>query len=486
VIYNRASLLKSLNFNHQFVSGKTTKGQRIAKVLQGEVVEFCHCRWRQVLGVLCLLFFLDRTATAADLMSIYHQALENDSVYASAKFAKQAGEEKEPQGLAGILPVVNFSANTTATNADVTYRSPTLFPSGNRFFNTSGYSVSLTQPLFRWQNWEAYQQGKLLGVQAEATFAQAGQDLIVRTAQAYFDVLAAQDVLDVARAQRAALEEQYLQAKRSFDLGVATITDSNEAKSRFDLAVSAVIAAEGDLAVKRTTLKQIIGRKPDVLAALRPGIALPSPMPEKLEDWTDAAEGGNYAVKALDAGAEAARRNVNASVAGHLPTVDLVASRSLVSATGGTTITVGSDIHQTVAGIQVAIPIFSGGGTSSKVREARAQYEKAKADLDTQKRSAVQAASEGFIGMTTALSQVSAYEVAVASSAVSVDSNKKSAALGLRVTVDVLNAEQQLYQAKQNLAKARYDVIVNSFKLKAAAGILGEEDVKAVNGMLAN
>jgi len=448
-------------------------------------MRFCRPTGSHLAVCLLALSFSEYCFTA-DLLAVYRQAMENDSVYASARYAMEAGVEKEPQGLAGLLPVVGFTANTTATNADVTYRAPTLFPSGNRFFNTSGYNVSLSQPLFRWQNWETYQQGKLLSIQAEATFAQAGQDLVVRTAQAYFDVLAAQDVLEVARAQRAALDQQFAQAKRSFDLGVATITDSNEAKSRYDLAVSAVIAAEGDLAVKRTTLRQIIGRKPDDLVPLRPGIALPRPTPEKLEAWTDAAESSNYAVKALDAGAEAAKRNIDINFAGHLPTLDLVASRSLASATGGTTITVGSDINQTVTALQLSIPLFSGGAVNSKVREARAQYAKARADLDTQKRASVQSASEAYIGMTTALSQVSAYEVSVASSLLSLDSNKKSASVGIRVTVDVLNAEQQLYQAKQNLAKARYDAIVNGFKLKAAAGLLSMDDVMAVNGLLAH
>jgi outer membrane protein len=423
-------------------------------------------------------------AFGADLLSIYRDALSNDAPYSSAKYSLAAGREKEPQGLATLLPTVNATVNTTANDANVTFRSPTTFPTGDRFFNTNGYTITLTQPLFRWQNWETYQQSKILVVQSEAIFAQAGQDLIVRVAQAYFDVLAAQDAVAVTGAQKTAISEQLAQAKRNFEVGTSTIVDTNEAQSRYDLAVASEIAAQNDLETKRTALQQIIGKPPGELSPLRADVSIPPPKPTQIDQWVSASENGNYAVKAQDAGAEAAKRNVEINRAGHYPTLDLTAQRFRQSATGNTTTNVGSDLNQTAIGVQLAIPIFAGGSVNSKVREAQANYDKARADLENQRRTAAQSARSSYLAVTNGLAQVKAYEAALVSSQSSLDSNKLGYEVGVRINIDVLNAQQQLYQTKQSLSKARYDTIVNSFKLKAAAGSLSEEDVGAVNALL--
>lgn len=422
-------------------------------------------------------------AWSADLSSIYRDALANDAVYSSAKYSLDAGREKEPQGFAGLLPVIGATANTIANEANITFRSP-AFPPGPRFFNTSGYVISLTQPLFRWQNWETYQQSKLLVVQSEAVFAQAGQDLIVRTAQAYFDVLTAQDVLTVSGAAKTAIAEQLAQAKRNFEVGTATIVDTYEAQSRYDLAVATEIAAQNDLATKRTALQQLIGKPPAELAGLRRDISLPPPQPAQIDTWVGASETNNYSVKAQDAGVEVARRTVNINRAGHLPTLDLVASRTIAHATGNTTNNIGSDLTQTAIGVQLAVPIFAGFSVNSKVREAQALYDKSKADLENQRRTAAQNARQFFLAVTSGLAQVRAFEAALVSSQSSLDSNKLGYEVGVRINIDVLNAQQQLYQTQQSLAKARYDTIVNGFRLKAAAGSLSEEDVAAVNALL--
>jgi len=423
-------------------------------------------------------------AWGADLLSIYREALANDASYASAKYALQAGREKEPQGFAGLLPVVNATANTIANDANVSFRGPSTFPVGDRFFNTNGYTISLTQPLFRWQNWETYQQGKVLVVQSEAIFAQAGQDLIVRTAQAYFDVLAAQDALAVSQAQKTAISEQLAQAKRNFEVGTSTIVDTNEAQSRYDLAVATEIAGLNDLETKRTALQQIIGKPPAELAPLRADVQLPPPQPAQIDKWVDASESNNYAVKAQEAGAEVAKRTVGINRAGHYPTLDLTAQRFKSSATGNTTNNVGSDLNQTAIGLQLAIPIFAGGSVNSKVREALANYDKAKSDAELQRRTAAQNARQSFLAVTNGLAQVRAYQAALVSSQSSLDSNKLGYEVGVRINIDVLNAQQQLFQTRQSLSKARYDTIVNGFKLKAAAGSLTEEDVMAINALL--
>lgn len=438
----------------------------------------------RLLALACLPLSLD--GWSGEFLSAYRYALDYDSVYASSGHALAAGRQKEPQGFSTLLPVVGLTANTTDNHANVNYREPTFYPSGYRSFNTSGYVVSLNQPLFRWQNWETYQQTKLLVSQAEANYAQAGQDLVIRTAQAYFDVLAARDMLEVTQAQKEAIARQLAQAKRSFELGAVTVVDSKEAQSRHDLAAAAELAAQSDLEVKRAALQQIIGKPVSGVARFRPDAKIASPQPAALDQWVAASMENNYAVKAQEAAAEAARRDIAINQAGHLPTVDLVASRTIANATGSTTLNVGSDITQNAIGVQLAVPIFSGGMTTAKVREASALYDKARSDLETQRRAATQAARQAFVGLSTGLAQIDAYEVAVESSKSSLDSNKRGYELGVRINIDVLNAQQQFFQARQNLAKARYDTILSALKLKGSSGSLTIDDIVTVDALFSD
>jgi outer membrane protein len=423
---------------------------------------------------------------SADLLSIFRDALVNDAVYASAKSSLDSGREALPQGFAGLLPTISATANTVRNDVDVSPRTPSAaFVPGSRVFNTNGFSISLNQPLFRWTNWQTYEQSKLSVMQSEAQFAQAGQDLAVRVVQAYFDVLAAQDTLTVARAKKTAISEQLAQAKRNFEVGTSTIVDTNEAQSRYDLVIAEELAAGNDVEVKRTALLQIIGKSPGELSSLRTEVAIPPPQPAQIDKWVEAAETGNYAVKAQEAAAEVTKRAIEIQRAGHYPTLDLTAARNRSSQTGSATNNIGSDITSTTIGLQLAIPIYAGGAVDSRVRQAIANREKARADLENQKRSAAQNARQFFLSVTNGLAQVRAFEAALTSSKTSLDSNKLGYEVGVRINIDVLNAQQQLYTTQRDLAKARYDTIVNSFRLKAATGSLTEEDVAAVNALLA-
>jgi len=422
----------------------------------------------------------------ADLLSIFREALANDAVYASAKYSLESGREALPQGFAGLLPTINATANTVRNDVDVSPRTPSAaFVPGSRVFNTNGYSITLTQPLFRWSNWQTYEQSKLSVMQAEAQYAQAGQDLAVRVAQAYFDVLAAQDSLAVAGVKKQAISEQLAQARRNFEVGTSTIVDTNEAQSRYDLVIAEEIAALNDLEVKRTALLQIIGKPPGALAPLRTEVAIPPPQPAQLDKWVAAAESGNYAVKVQEAATEVAARAIEIQRAGHYPTLDLTAARNRTSQTGSATNNIGSDINSMTIGLQLAIPIYAGGAVDSRVRQAIANRDKARADLENQKRSAAQNARQFFLSVTNGLAQVRAFEAALTSSKTSLDSNKLGYEVGVRINIDVLNAQQQLFTTQRDLAKARYDTIVNSFRLKAATGSLTEEDILAVNALLA-
>lgn len=425
---------------------------------------------------------------AADLMAVYRDAMAYDAQYAAARAALDAGREKLPQGRAGLLPNVGLAGSTVWTESDTKFRAPVA--SRESQYNTNGWTVSLTQPLFRWQSWVAYTQSELAVVQAEAQFSQARQDLIVRTVVAYFDVLLAQDVLATAQAQKVAIAEQLESAKRNFEVGTATITDSQEAQSRYDLAIAQEIAAQNDLDVKRQVLRTVIGKEPEGLKTVKSGVRLASPQPADIDKWAEIAESGSAAVQISQAQYEIATREIERQRAGHYPTLDLVATRGRSSITE-TTVTsagigagAGSDTSTNTVGVQLSIPIFAGGATSSRTREAVALKEKAEADLENARRTAALNARQGYLGVNAGLAQVRAFEAALISSQSALDSNKLGYEVGVRINIDVLNAQTQLYDTAQKLAKARLDTLVALLRLKLAAGILGEEDVAAINGLL--
>jgi outer membrane protein len=424
--------------------------------------------------------FATLPVAAENLLQVYQDALANDPVYASARASFTAGEEKYPQGRAGLLPLVALSGGYSKTNLDVL--NPAL---GSRDFFSNGYTLALSQPLFRWANWEQYEQGKLSVAISQAQFAQAQLDLIVRVSQAYFDVLTAQDALASVQAQEVAITEQLASAKRNFEVGTATITDTHEAQARYDLAVAQALAAENDLQIKRTALQQIIGKPPANLATLRAGVQLNGPDPAKIESWVDSAEQQNYSVIGQQLALEIATRDIKRNRAGHAPTLDLVASRSHTTQSGSTLIATGSTANATTVGVQWNMPIFSGFAVTSKVRESIALEDKARNDLESARRTAAQGARQSYLGVNSGLSQVKALEAAEASSKLALESNKLGYQVGVRINIDVLNAQQQVYATQQNLAKARYDTIMNGLRLKSAAGTLKEIDVVQINELLA-
>ncbi|MGB0129894.1 MAG: TolC family outer membrane protein [Rhodocyclaceae bacterium] len=420
-------------------------------------------------------------AVAADLLQVYRDALSYDAQYAAARAQLDAGREKLPQGRAGLLPTVVLNANTQWNDYD--FKQP--FP-GPRKYNSNGYSVQLTQPLFHWQNWIQYDQGKLQAAQAETQFATATQDLILRVAQAYFDVLLAEDSLGVVGAQKTAISEQLEQAKRNFEVGTATIVDTHEAQARYDLVVAQEIAAANDLEVKRQALRQIIGKVPDSLLPLRDKVAIRPPEPKDLDQWVSAAEKDAFSVQVQQAALDIASREVDRNRAGHYPTLDLVASRNYVKQ--GATVTSATpsatEYDSTVLGVQLAVPLYQGGLVTSRTREAAALREKALQDLESTRRASAQNARQAYLGVTSGLAQVSALEQALVSSQSALDSNKLGYEVGVRINIDVLNAQQQLYSTRRDLSKARYDTLLAQLRLKAAAGTLGEADLVAVNGLL--
>ena len=443
---------------------------------------------KKLLTLLPLLLALVAVpALADDLIQVYRDALAYDAQYAAARAARDAGQEKLPQGLAGLLPVVSASARTTWNDVDFRRRTPG-WPSADAQFNTNGYQIALTQPLFRWQNYVQYGQSKLAVAQADALFIQAQQDLILRVSQAYFDVLLAEYNLVQAQAQKKAIGEQLEAAKRNFEVGTATIVDTHEAQSRFDLTTAQELAATSDVEIKRQALNQLVGKVPSSLASFAGKFELQRPQPDDMRKWAEAAEAGSPQVAAQQAALEIADKEIDRQRAGHYPTLDLVATRERLSATSGLALGAavpGSDTNTSTIGLQLNLPIFAGGSVMSRQREAVALREKARADLDNVRRSAAQNARQAYLGVTTGLAQVRAYEQAMVSSQASLDSNKVGYEVGVRINIDVLNAQTQLYLTRRDLARSMYETLMAQLRLKAAAGTLGEDDIQAINALLA-
>jgi outer membrane protein len=439
----------------------------------------------KILSVLISGMFVVSAAQAADLVSVYQDAVGYDATFAAAKASLDAGRERLPQGRAGLLPNIGVSANTVWNQTDITTRTdPQLKNSLN--YNSHGWTATLSQPLFRWQNWAAYKQGEFGVAQAEAQFVAARQDLILRVAQAYFDVLLAQETLAVTRAQKTAITQQLESAKRNFEVGTATITDTHEAQARYDLAVATEIAADSDLTVKRQVLRTVAGNEPDVLKTLKPGTLISRPQPDDMMKWAETAETGNPSVVQAQAGLEIASQEVSKQRAGHMPTLDFVATYGKNGAGYSSLTGTGAGIDSTnkTVGLQLAVPLFAGGYVTSKTTEAIALREKALADLDNARRQAALAARQAYLGVSSGLSQVKAYEAAVTSSQAALDSNKLGYEVGIRINIDVLNAQSQLYDTRQKLMKARLDTLIAQLRLKAAAGNLADDDVVAINALL--
>jgi outer membrane protein len=408
-------------------------------------------------------------------MQVYRDSLANDAQYAAARATAEAGREKVPQGLAGLLPAVGAAVSTTWND--------NIYSGLDRSFNTNGYNVNLTQPLFRWQNYVQYGQAKLLAIQSEANFAQARQDLILRVAQAYFDVLFAEENLTAVQASKTAIVQQLEQAKKNFEVGTATITDTHEAQSRYDLAVAQQIAAESDLEIKHYALNLIVGKETGVLSRLKPAATLAPPQPASMQQWVEAAETASFLVQAQQAAAEVANKEVERNRAGHLPTLDAVANYGENNAGASQ---FGSNRLETTTrtvGLQLNIPLYQGGVINSKVREATANRDAAMSVLESTKRGAAQGARQSYLGVVNGLAQVRALEAALVSSTSALESNRLGYEVGVRINIDVLNAEQQLYSTKRDLAKARFDTLLAQMKLKASVGSLGEDDLQQLNAL---
>ncbi len=444
---------------------------------------------KSLLAALIASSFFSINAQAADLIQVYQQALANDATFASARASLAAGRERVPQGKALLMPTVGLDGSIVRNDSDSSpwnegaMGSQGIISGSSANYRTTTNTLSLQQPLFRWANWQTYQQSKLLQAISEAQFAQAQQDLITRVSQAYFDVLAAQDSLELNRAQKTATTEQLASAKRNFEVGTQTITDTHEAQAQYDLVVAQEFAALNDLESKKTALQNIIGAAPAALAPLKPGVVLATPEPAVIDPWVSSAESANYGVVSAELQYESAKRDIQKQRAGHYPTLDLIANARRQSNSGSYNNISGSNTNKAI-GIAYSVPLFNGFAVTSRVRESIALEDKARNDLEATRRTAAQNARLAFLGVNSGLAQVRALQAAEVSSTSALDSNKLGYQVGVRINIDVLNAQRQLFQTRRDLSRARYDTIINGLRLKSASGSLRESDLVPINNLL--
>ena len=404
-----------------------------------------------------VLMGLSGWAQAQSLVELYDAARGYDAAYQSAKLQMDATLSKTDQAIAGILPTVTSTAGVSRSNivGMIDALSPNAATTYDRIYGAQTTSISASQALYRPANVAAYVQGKRQREQAYAVLASAEQDLMVRLSQAYFDVLASQDSLTFVKAQKIAVNEQLASAKRNFEVGTATITDTREAQARYDLVIAQEIAAENDLRVKRMALDMLVGKKDVSPKPLVNITDLPSPAPANVDEWVNQSERVHPGVQKALLDWEVAKLEVDKAKSLHKPTVDLQASYSYAlnldgTATSGTTTPVNSHTGISSIGILVSLPIFSGFSSDNRIKETLKLEDKAQADLEVVKRSVAQATRSAYFGVVSGLGQVKALKAAEDSSQLALDANKLGYSVGVRINIDVLNSQSQLFQTKRD------------------------------------
>lgn len=423
---------------------------------------------------------------AQTLNELYESARGFDATYQGARAQYDASIARAAQAKAGILPAVGLTAGVTRSDLEIDTLTGTSRGTTPRDFTTQNVGINATQPLYRPANWATYEQGKRQADIAQAVLTIAEQDLIVRVSQAYFDVLASQDSLALVRAQKVAVAEQLASAKRNFEVGTSTITDSREAQARYDLVIAQEIAAENDLQVKKVVLDQLVGRPGSVPVPLAVPVVLPTAMPADINAWVAQADEVHPAIQQARLGLDVAGLEVDKAKAGHKPTLDANLGYNVTrNPTGTSTSTVGTRVNATTVGVTFNLPLFAGFATENRIKETLALEDQSRSVLDGTRRSVAQATRAAYLGLVSGAGQVKALEAAESSSQSALDANRLGYQVGVRINIDVLNSQSQLYQTKRDLAQARYNVLLGNLKLRQANGTLTTADMSAINATLA-
>lgn len=441
-----------------------------------------------VLGLATAGFLAAAPAHSADLWDVYQLALKNDPTFAQADANYQAQVENKAIARAGYLPNLTLNASrqrseSTGDQIGVTNTGIGLQNFQSTTYNTN-YNVQLTQPIFNWAAWKTMDQADASVAQAEADFQAAQQDLILRTATAYFNVLNARDTLAANNASKSALAKQLEQAKEKYQVGMSAITDVQEAQAAYDQAVANEISAQQQVITNEEQLRAITGEPVGDLQEPVPDMPLRSPDPANAKQWVEQAVKQNPTLLAAQAAAQVAAATVGIKQANdYYPTLNFVAQRSKNSTTGNNVFDL-SDTNGTVVGLQLSFPLFSGGGATAQVTQAQRQYDAAQDQVRLVTRQTEQQARTAYLGVLTGISQVQAYKQSVQSNQTSMQATETGMQVGTRTIVDVLTARQNLLTAETSFANSRYKYLTSLLQLKQAAGILSPDDVKKLNALM--
>jgi outer membrane protein len=440
------------------------------------------------------------TAGAKDLVGVYEDALRSDPQLRAADANRLAAHESRPQALAALLPQISGSAAYTndhsggnqdqieVTQTGTLYVAPLPYTSGT---TEKQWGLNLRQNVFSWQNWQTLKAANSQVAQAEATYAAAEQNLILRVSQAYFTVLSAVDNLDAQQASLEAIARQLDQADKRYDVGLIAITDVQEARAARDTASAAVIAAKRTLATAEDQLQEITAEKYDSLS--KPGADMPLNMPDPADEerWVNISLDQNLSLVSSRLAADIALDNVHIAFGGHVPTLDLVGSRSYTTQNGdylydGVPIdNFGSRVNDRQISLQVTVPIFSGGLTQSKVRQSQYLWIAAKEQVVQTSRATERQARDAYLGVISGIARVQSLRQALESSRTALTATEAGYEVGTRTAVDVLNARRTLVQAETDYSGSRYDYIVSIIQLRYAAGNLDRAQLAQINGWLA-
>jgi len=428
---------------------------------------------------LCTAVAAPDAAGAADLVDIYRLALANDPQIKAAEAAHRAALEKSPQSRAQLLPSLVFDAGVNRDRQEIS-NSTGLFPDNTYFSTTKSYQLVLNQPLFHNQYWVQLRQADATVAQADAEYAAAQQDLIARTAVRYFAVLEAQDSLRFATAEKEANERQLEQTRQRFEVGLIAITDVHDAQAAYDLSAAQEIEAQNLLTSALEAMSELIGVRQESFAPLAENTPLVAPDPADIDQWSDTAMKQNFQLLASEMQLKIATDEVALRRSGHYPTLDLNATYGSSDISGGSF--GGRDVNDTAVGVDLVIPIYQGGGVSSSVREAAQLREQARQQLEQQRRATLRQARDAYLTVIATIKRVNALAQAVVSAQSALEANEAGLEVGTRTSVDVLLVRSRKFGAERDHARARYDYILNSLRLKLAAGILTGADLEGING----
>ena len=425
-----------------------------------------------------ILLFVSMNGQAEDLLEIYQEALQADPALAAAKADYEANLQAKPQARSAFLPQLNASAGYEYT--DQSYQDAAAFFSDDDF-STKTYGIQLNQALFNKTRWTQIAQADTTIARSAAEFTVAQQDLIIRVAQSYFDVLNAQDTLDFAQAEKDAIYQQLQQTQQQFDVGLIAITDVQESQAQYDLAKAREIDAQNQLEISKEALHAIINRSTAGLSTLRESSPLPHPEPNDVKAWVDTSLDTNPELIAVSYSMQLAQQEINARKGGHYPTLGLAATYGVNDSDGGFST---GEVADTTVGVELNLPIYTGGLTKAQVSEARSLYKRAQMERERAKRNLVQQTRASFSNVAAGISRVKALKQALKSTQTAADAAQVGFEVGTRTSVDVLLALRETYRARRDYSEARYNYILSTLQLKQAAGSLNEDDLKAVNSWL--